>query len=386
MARYARRGDVPHRLELRAGVVLGDPDEKAGEQHADRRRAPQVPDGDASAFAPHVERHGTHHILHEKKRDGIERDQREHARDDEALVERRHDVDVAGLCLDEPGADDRGDDGEPADRERIDERRRGVRLHHQRAEKHGGDDGDGIGFEEVGRHAGAIAHVVADVVGDDRGVARVVLRDARLHLADEVGADVRALGENAAAETREDRDERGAEAQADERMDDVREVRLIDRVGVEQREVARDAEQPEPDDEQSGDRAAVERDLQRLVQADARGFRGAHVGAHRDVHADDAAGAGEHGADEKAPGGRPAQARHEADDQEEDHADDGDGLVLAPQIRDRAFAHRRGDLAHARVAIGQAQDPADLPDPVDDGENRAYQREHETALHLVFSP
>ena len=71
-------------------------------------------------------------------------------------------------------------------------------------------------FEEVRAAAGAVADVVADEVGDDRGVARVVLGDARLDLADEVGADVGGLRVDAAAELGEQRDEGGAEAEADD--------------------------------------------------------------------------------------------------------------------------------------------------------------------------
>ena len=51
------------------------------------------------------------------------------------------------------------------------------------------------------------------------GIARIVLRNAGLDLADEVGADVGALGEDAAAETGEDRDQRGAEPERDQRVD-----------------------------------------------------------------------------------------------------------------------------------------------------------------------
>ena len=58
------------------------------------------------------------------------------------------------------------------------------------AEHHGGDDGHGVGLEQVGGHAGAVADVVADVVGDHRRVARVVFGDAGLDLADQVSADV----------------------------------------------------------------------------------------------------------------------------------------------------------------------------------------------------
>ena len=45
--------------------------------------------------------------------------------------------------------------------------------------------------------------------------------NAGFDLADHVAADVRTLGEDAAAETGEDRDQRGAEAQRDQRVDDV---------------------------------------------------------------------------------------------------------------------------------------------------------------------
>jgi hypothetical protein len=88
--------------------------------------------------------------------------------------------------------------------------------------------------------------------------------------------------------------------------------------------------------------------------------------------------------EEKPPGRSPAERRHEADHQEQDDADHRDGLVLPPQVGDRAFAHRRSDLAHALVALGQAQDPGDLPDPVDDGEDRAHEREHEAAIHCFL--
>ncbi len=83
---------------------------------------------------------------------------------------------------------------------------------------HRSDDGHGVGFEQVSRHAGAVTDVVAHVVGDRRRVARVVLGDASLDFADEIAADVRALGEDAAAETGEDRDQRGAEAERDHRV------------------------------------------------------------------------------------------------------------------------------------------------------------------------
>ena len=84
------------------------------------------------------------------------------------------------------------------------------------AEDHRADVLGGGRLEEVGAAAGAVADVVADEVRDDAGVARVVLGDAGLDLADEVGADVGGLGVDAAAELGEEGDERGAEAEADD--------------------------------------------------------------------------------------------------------------------------------------------------------------------------
>ena len=80
---------------------------------------------------------------------------------------------------------------------------------------------DDVGFEEVGGHAGAVADVVADVVRDDGRIARIVFGNARFDFADEVGADVGGLGEDAAAETREHRDQRAAEREPDERGDRI---------------------------------------------------------------------------------------------------------------------------------------------------------------------
>jgi hypothetical protein len=82
----------------------------------------------------------------------------------------------------------------------------------RRRQRDRGDDRAGVRLEEVGAHAGDVADVVADVVGDRGRVAGVVLGDAGLDLADEVGADVGRLGVDAAADTGEQRDGRGTES------------------------------------------------------------------------------------------------------------------------------------------------------------------------------
>ena len=151
-----------------------------------------------------------------------DRADRQHAGDDQALVEGAHDV--VGLAqADEEGADDRGDDADAADGQRQQHHVAdiGLAAEEDRRQHHGGDGGHRIGLEQVGGHAGAVADVVAHVVGDGRGVAGVVLGDAGLDLAHHVAADVGALGEDAAAQTGEDRDQRGAEAQRHQAVDHV---------------------------------------------------------------------------------------------------------------------------------------------------------------------
>ncbi len=132
-------------------------------------------------------------------------------------------------------------------------------LEHESTQDHGRDDGDRVGLEEVGGHAGAVADVVAHVVGDDRRVAWIVFRNAGLDLTDQVGANVGALGEDAAAQTGEDGDQRAAEGETDQGMQ-----RLF--IGAQEGEVTRHAEQTKTDHQHAGDRAAAEGDGERRLK------------------------------------------------------------------------------------------------------------------------
>ena len=194
--------DLLHRPPAGAGVELGDRDQQEGHDQADERGDVEVPEAEPAR------------VVGERDRD--EADRGEHGRDEDRLVERVHDR-AALAHAGEEGADHRRDDRDAADREREQlevEAREGLR-----GEQHHGHRGDGVGLEQVGRHAGAVADVVAHVVGDHGRVARVVLGDPGLDLADEVGADVGGLRVDAAAETREDRDQRAAEREPDEVVD-----------------------------------------------------------------------------------------------------------------------------------------------------------------------
>ena len=58
-----------------------------------------------------------------------------------------------------------------------------------------------ITLVEVGTHTGHVAHVVAHVVGDGCGIARVVLGDVSLHLTYDIGTHVGSFRVNTATHT-----------------------------------------------------------------------------------------------------------------------------------------------------------------------------------------
>ena len=366
VARRRRFGDVAHGLEVRARVVLGDVHHQAREDDAD--------DGGAQ----HLVAHGV--VRPQQPRHHGKAHQRQASRPPQARVQGRHDL-RARLGFHHRAADDGAKDGNGAQQQRIDDGRAAGLAHQQCAQQHGGDQRHDIGFEQVGRHAGAVAHVVAHVVGDDGRVARIVLGDARLDLAHQVRAHVGALGEDAAAQPREDGNERGAKRQADQRFDQVM-LRQAGRARRHQQPVEQGhAQQAQADHQHAGDRAALEGHVQGLVDAQGGRLRRAHIRPHRDIHADEAAGARQHGADQKAQ--RRMQAKQRIDGDQQHHAHKRDGAVLARQVGGRALLDGQGNFLHARVAGILAQDPATRHQTVNDCDHAAGYRKPQTGCHIV---
>ena len=230
---------------------------------------------------------------------GEGRDAGEHRGDDRRDVEAP--VDGAEGVLARPGlgdvdAEQGGDRTDGRDDQREDQ---AVLAEGDRAEDQRGDQRHGVRLEQVGGHAGAVADVVTDVVGDRGGVARVVLGDAGLDLADQVGADVGGLGEDAAADAHEHGEQGGAEAEALEHLGGVALVEQHDDRGAEQAQAHGG----------HADRAAgAEGDLHAGVAAVLpAGRRGdADVGLGRQAHAQVADQGGEDGADDEEDRASPA--------------------------------------------------------------------------------
>ena len=180
------------------------------------------------------------------------------------------------------------------------------------AEDHRADVLRGRRLEQVRAAARAVAHVVADEIRDDGGVARVVLRNPRFHLADEVRTHVGRLGVDTAAELGEERHEARPEAVAD---DQERDLLVGDSERAHEGEQAADAEQAHGDDEQPGDGAAAQCDLQCAVEARAHRRRRPEVSPDGHEHADVACDA------------RAERAEHEGERGRDRHVEGRGGVV-----------------------------------------------------------
>ena len=128
----------------------------------------------------------------------------------------------AGDIAEQRGADHGGAHGEQPDQQGRLRGRHGVGAEHlptdgEHDEGDQRDARDAVGLEAVGAGADRVAGVVAGAVGDDAGVAGVVLLDLEddLH---QVGADVGDLGEDAAGDPQRGGAQRLTDGEADEAL------------------------------------------------------------------------------------------------------------------------------------------------------------------------
>ncbi len=302
----------------------------------------------------------THHEVGE--RDGSDRGDR--CRAVEALADRHEGilVDVVASPHTED-ADDGGQDADTSGHEREEDQPHPSGLVEDRsgggAENDGGHESDFVGLEDVGGHSRAVADVIADVVGDRRRVARIVFGDPGLDLADEVGSDVGGLGVDTASDAHEERGERSAEAEADQKLHGVLTA---------QEENERGPDEAHADCHEAGDGAALERHFQRLLVAGQRGGRRAHVGLDRHHHAAIARDVGGQHAAEETDAHVDAdhvaergavhcpQARAEDQHERQHHAE------LLPEVGEGAVLDRGADLLHLLVAGRGGRDlPREYP-------------------------
>jgi hypothetical protein len=326
-------GEVLHRLVVVGGVVLADAtDGQAGDQAGQ--------DG-----AEEVERLGDllHRAEHHPGQHGGGHGG-QHGGDVGAAVQRRAER-PAGLGADEEGTDDRGHHAGGGDHQREDdagERVGGVSEDH-RAEHDRRHDGAHVGLEQVGAHAGHVADVVADVVGDGGGVARIVLGDARLDLAHQIGADIGRLRVDAAPDTGKQRDRRCSEAERGNHLEGAVHLEPFreDEVG------AGNAQQSQTGNREAHHRAAAKGDRQRDRGARTRRMSGTGVGGCRYPHTGETGRSREDRAEqvrERPP--RPSVVENDEDDEAHGDHEHRDRSVLATQERHGPLSDRGREILH----------------------------------------
>ena len=132
-----------------------------------------------------------------------------------------------------------------------------------------------IGFKDIGRHTGAVAHVVAHQVRHYGGVARVIFGNAGFHFAHQVGAYVSGFGVNAAAYAHKQGQQRTAKAKPQQ---------SVRRGNAENDKDERAAQKAQAVGQHTGYGAGAVRNFQRVAKAAFRSRRHAYVGVHRDAH------------------------------------------------------------------------------------------------------
>jgi len=129
---------------------------------------------------------------------------------------------------------------------------------HEAAQQHGGNQRNGIGLKQVGRHTGTIANVVTDVICNNGRIARIILGNSRFHLTHEICAHICALGKDATTQPRKYGDERAAEGQAYQRMQGIR---LRATHFLQESIVSRHSQQTQANHQQTGNGTAPEREV-----------------------------------------------------------------------------------------------------------------------------
>src|SRR5690606_34051179 len=104
-----------------------------------------------------------------------------------------------------------------------------VRAVSRHTEGGAGEDRAAVRFVQVSPHAGDIADVVADVVGNCGGVAGIVFGNPGLDFADQVRPDVGRLGENATADAGEQRLAAGPHPEAEHGDGDRLQIEVVPR-------------------------------------------------------------------------------------------------------------------------------------------------------------
>src|SRR5690606_10791252 len=175
MAGAALLHNAVHGPAAHAGVVLGNGAHQEAHYLAQDDGQEHVHAGKRHGHAVAHELHGLgHHPLHE----GIGHDGGEDHGAPVADVQGLHHAVGLLVHAHEEGAHDAEEHAEARDHHGEQDGGHATEVvlaHHLAAQHHSGQHSGHVAAEEVGAHAGHVAHVVAHVVGDGGGVAGIIL-------------------------------------------------------------------------------------------------------------------------------------------------------------------------------------------------------------------
>ena len=218
------------------------------------------------------------------------------------------------------------------------------------AERHGREKGTYVRFIEIGAHACDVSDVVADVIGDDGGIAAIVFRNIFFHFTDKVCADVGGFREDPAPDAGKECHAGSAHAEGDHVCGDecgFGEGGAADRIEAFENEIPyREIAKSQSDHDKSHDAAGGKSGAQAFVETALRRGGGTGVGGGGDLHAQKTGKTGEKTAGEEREGHKRPYESYEGENAQKyknTRKKDGNHDVLPFQKGVGAFAYDRGN-------------------------------------------
>ena len=249
---------------------------------------------------------------------------------------------------DEKASDNTGEQTEGRKKQRIEHPRI---LKVNRPQRQGRDQRSDIGLEKIRPHAGDIADIIADIIRDHSGISRIILRNPRLDLSDQVRSDIGGLGIDSSANPRKKRDGGSSEGKAGEHI----------HILCDEEDQA-DSQNAEARDAHPHDGAARKCKLQGLIHPAPLGRRGrADIGLRRGAHAEVSRQSGQKRSKHKGERTHPAPApRSDPDQKEKNRHEKKKNPVFRKKEGMSTLGNRARDLLHPLIACLSTDNPLRL--------------------------
>ena len=193
---------------MRIRIIFRNTVDRHGQKNTDHGR---IDGAQIQAFKPqaHPRRIGLPGKTQVEEPHSDKSDNRNGGRKNEPGVDRFHGIAHFVFGAHRISTDNRADHADRTHKQRENDALMPVRRVTQ---DHGGHNRDFIRFENIGRHPGAIPDVIAHVVGNCCGIARIIFRDIFFDFSDKVGTHIRSLRKDTTAHAHKKRQQGTAES------------------------------------------------------------------------------------------------------------------------------------------------------------------------------